>query len=454
MKKLHTCDLDEFVNFIDLECKGNIFHPKVREKYTPISLVHRTPVDESIDPFSEEYFSAQLALYKEISGRPLNQWTGELHPADIETLLNCANPQGIRDVGHLSESVRAVSTMLSLCCFGEDAKVLDMGAGHGMSSEVYAFCGGYVHAVDIDPLLSELAQRRAHHRSLRITRSVLNFDSIDALENGFYDGAFFFQSLHHALRPWDLIAQLKLKLTDKGIIAFTGEPVQSQWKHWGLRRDEASLYVARKYGWFESGWSQEFITSCFARNGLKLILLTGGHAGGLMGIASKDVERHDQILAKAKTLGFHAIDLSTGGCRVQNYLSQIGVFSDSNSIRPTIRTVRNHIGGYLCHGPYIALKPGQYRVSFVASLHLKMNAPQQLQKHCLIFDIISGGGKFTYHKSNVFCEEVQTMKLVVAEITLHDDVFDLETRVFVSNSDEIWEVSLPRIEALDGPLVF
>jgi hypothetical protein len=46
------------------------------------------------------------------------------------------------------------------------------------------------------------------------------------------------------------------------------------------------------------------------------------------------------------------------------------------------------------------------------------------------------------------------MKLVVAEVTLHDDVFDLETKVFVSNSDEIWEVSLQRIDALDGPLVF
>ena len=63
------------------------------------------------------------------------------------------------------------------------------------------------------------------------------------------------------------------------------------WKNWGLRIDDIeSAYVARKFGWFESGWSGEFLEKCFRKNGMRLKQFTGGHAQSSIGIAKENWE--------------------------------------------------------------------------------------------------------------------------------------------------------------------
>ena len=108
---------------------------------------------------------------------------------------------------------------------------------------------------------------------------------MDNFESDF-DAAFFYQSLHHCLKPWEIIAEVKEKLNPKKrLIAFTGEPINYFWKNWGLKLDIESVFVARKFGWFESGWSREFLEKCFMKNGMQLKLFTGGYAKGIIGIA-------------------------------------------------------------------------------------------------------------------------------------------------------------------------
>ena len=211
--------------------------------------------------------------------------------------------------------------MLSIAELSPGARVLDLGAGHGLSSEVLAFASCSVDAVDIDPALSELARMRAGHRGLAITRHTANFDDLSAVPDGF-DAAFFFQSLHHCLRPWELIARLQGKLKRGGIIAFTGEPIQTTWwKHWGLRLDHESLYVARAYGWFESGWSLQFITECFRRNGMQLTLFTGGHGGGQIGIAT--ATEPTRYIQRANALG-HAVHKPGTGNQIERFATAVG----------------------------------------------------------------------------------------------------------------------------------
>ena len=89
--------------------------------------------------------------------------------------------------------------MLAICGLPTGAKVLDMGAGHGISSEVFAFCGCSVHAVDIDPGLARLSATRSAARNYDITRSILNFDDLASIPDNAYHAAFFFQSLGFCL---------------------------------------------------------------------------------------------------------------------------------------------------------------------------------------------------------------------------------------------------------------
>ncbi len=447
MTKLSTSDLDAYIMFVDTECNGDLQNPQAAEKYLPIELQYKTTIDESLDPFSEDYFRSQIDLYEEIAGKKLDQWSGELHPVNIPTLLSSPNPLGIDKVDFISGHVRALSSMLALSCLGSAANVLDMGAGHGLSSEVYAFCGCNVHAIDIDPDLSELATKRAAKRSFRIKRSIMNFDSLSSIENDAYQAAFFFQSLHHCLRPWELIAELMNKLSPDGVIAFGGEPIQDLWwKHWGIRLDQESLYVARKFGWFESGWSREFITQCFKRNGLKLVLFDNGLKGGQIGVACKSLEKLSQIVENAVSLGFtplfeHEIENSA-----QNYHSQIGKLS-RNALGTTFRTNENHGGGYLCYGPYISLPPGRYRVSFVLRFIAAANQNADAATSVL-FDVISGDDQESHYAELLAVNPDDVLRLVNIEFELQRTTRRVEARVRVSQSNQIWEMSLPVFEKL------
>lgn len=289
---------------VDGNYAGNLAHPELAAAYYPLSVSFETEVNQEIDPFSEEYFQQQLALYKEISGRELNQWDGELHPVDVPSLVNASNPLGLAHAPFIAEHVRALTTMFTLSSLDVRPNILDMGAGHGVSSEIFAFCGAHVHAVDIDPQLSLLSKVRAAARGYDIRRSTLNFDDLSSVPDNHYSAAFFFQSLHHCLRPWVLIETLKGKIVADGVIAFTGEPVQAGWKNWGIRMDQESIYVARKFGWFESGWSHDFIRECFARNGFTLKFFSGGHGGGEIGVATADPGKLARCVAAAAHHGF------------------------------------------------------------------------------------------------------------------------------------------------------
>ena len=441
MPVISVADLDDFIDVVDKKYGGNLLHPEVVSRFYPMQLDLKTEVDQTLDPFSEHYFSQQLAVYEEVSGRKLNQWDGELHPVDIARLLAAKNPLGINNVTHVSEHVRALSSMLSISGLKDNAKILDMGAGHGLSSEVFAFCGSQVHAIDIDPLLAELSIKRSSARNLGITRTLLNFDDAERIADDNYDAAYFFQSLHHCLRPWKLIEAMSKKMSATGVIGFTGEPIQSNhWKNWGLRLDHESLYVARKHGWFESGWSHDFIAKCFTNSGMFIKFFDGGHGGGEIGIAAKNEQRLLEVTQRAKSLGFSEI-IPNDFERIADhkYHSEIGIRTSLMG-RPAYTTKLSHHGGYLCYGPYIKLKSGDYHVQFI----LEQSSINEIfpEGSSVYLDVCGNGCKDQY-----FNEEIQLKKNDVPVIVdrmfyLSGDIDDVEARILVLGGDK-WSCSYP-----------
>jgi 2-polyprenyl-3-methyl-5-hydroxy-6-metoxy-1,4-benzoquinol methylase len=190
--QIHTSELDAFVKAVQL-ANDSFEHPSVKDRFLPLDLKFDTKVDQSADPFSDQYYQQQLELYREIAGRPLDQASGELHPFDVSGIMTAANPTGSGNASNTAEQVRALSALLALASVGDFPKVLDMGAGGGLSSEVYAYAGCDVHAVDIDPLLAEVAVHRAKDRKFAISRSVMNFDDAAQIEGAPYQAAFFYQ---------------------------------------------------------------------------------------------------------------------------------------------------------------------------------------------------------------------------------------------------------------------
>jgi 2-polyprenyl-3-methyl-5-hydroxy-6-metoxy-1,4-benzoquinol methylase len=415
MVKMHTSELADFVKLVD-SYGGDLNNPTVAQLY-PIELRYDTIVDQKLCPFSDAYFRQQIELYEEISGRSLDQASGELHAVEIETLLDAPNPLGILNTAHVSEHVRATSAMLSIVEIGTSARVIDLGAGHGLSSEVFAFSGCAVDAIDIDPTLGELAMRRANRLKLPITRYSVNFDDLGCLQDG-YDAAFFFQSFHHCLRPWELIAQLKTKLKPNGVIAFTGEPIQNVWwKNWGLRLDHESLYVARALGWFESGWSREFIAECFAQNGMELTLFAGGHGGGQIGLATFGDPAH--YVRRAASIG-HSVDCEAPmpfatvvgePCRLQG-----------------LEAFRSKVTGWLIFGPYIKLHPGTYEI-FVL-----LRGTGEIR-----FDVTAHRGKVCLGEEVIASTTVP--RALTIRVHLNEQMCDVEARIYANGE---WECSKPQ----------
>lgn len=425
-------DLDDLVAKASTEL--GLGHPDVLA-LLPIALEYSTVVDQSLDPFSPEYYAQQLALYEEIAGRPLDQATGELTPLDVDSLARHANPMGSDSVAFISDHVRSISTMLSLACLRPRARVLDMGAGHGLASEIYAFSGCEVHAVDIDPGSTELGLVRARARGLAVERSVLNYDDVASLPLDGFDAAFFFQSLHHCLQPWRLIGDLAGKLADDAVIGFTGEPLQTHWwRHWGLRLDTESLYVARRFGWFESGWSHEFIRECFARNGFELrFFVIGGESGREVGVASRNPARLEPVLAQAAFLGLP--ELGKPGHELVGFLSQIGV----RTVDAVLATRAGHTGGYLCFGPYKPARAGRYTTE-IRCAHTA-GGPGTV-----LFDIASRQGTDVHLKERlaVPAGESRSFKFT---FRLPADVVDIELRVLVAAGGE-WSCTEPTLVRL------
>ncbi len=274
-------DLDALV--AECDAHGGINTPAAAALLQDFEFRYETSVDQSLDPFSDDYFQAQVRLYTEITGRKLDQDSGELTPINVAAHAAAANPYNSRDVRFLAKHNRAVLTALVLADLPPAAEVLDAGSGWGLSSEAFARCGASVTAVDINPLFADLVRQRATRLDLPIDSIRSGFDTFASTKR--FDLLFFYECLHHSVKPWETLAHMAQFVKPEGKIVFAGEPINGiWWKHWGLRLDGLSIYCMRKFGWWESGWTGEFIAACYARAGYTLELhafvgLDNGHVG-------------------------------------------------------------------------------------------------------------------------------------------------------------------------------
>ena len=276
-------DVDAMIRTCDES--GGPETPRAVERFRYAEFRFSTKVDQTLDPMSEAYVAQQIALYEEIAGRSLDQASGEMTPLLADHYVAGPNPYNSSDVANIARHSRVIMNVMAAASLPPRSRILDMGCGWGLSSELMAFCGAEVDAVDINPEFVRLVNMRADHHRNSVKARVGTFD--ECALDGPYDLILFYECLHHAIRPWRTIARMKNALAPGGKFAIAGEPINAiWWNHWGLRLDYLSVYCIRKYGWFESGWSEDFIRRCFAEAGLALDLFPGiGLSNGHIGFA-------------------------------------------------------------------------------------------------------------------------------------------------------------------------
>jgi len=270
--RMKVQDLDEFIKQSDL--LGGPGAVACEEYWLGREYDTSIFIDDTIDPFSEEYVALQIAVYEEISGRTFNQEVNEHSTIDVETHVAATNPYNHPSPSGLAMHIERLSRLLHHAGLPRDGDLLDMGCGWGLSSEVAAYCGLNVLAVDINLDFVRLVETRARQRNFTISAVQGTFDGFTTDRR--FDGVLFYECFHHALRPWTVMASMGSMLKAGGKIMLAGEPINEiWWKHWGLRLDPMSIYCIRKFGWFESGWSESFLHKAFFREGFACRFIGG-----------------------------------------------------------------------------------------------------------------------------------------------------------------------------------
>jgi 2-polyprenyl-3-methyl-5-hydroxy-6-metoxy-1,4-benzoquinol methylase len=222
--------------------------------------------NESLDPFSEAYVQEQLRLYEELSGRSYDAPAHEQTSFELDRHIAASNPYDHPSPAGLALHIQRLSAAMRRAAPSRGQKLLDMGCGWGLSSEVAAYHGLRVSAVDINPTLVSLVNQRAARLNNPITAHLSTFEDYTADTPA--DLAMFYDCLHHSVRPWLALKNVGRNLTADGKIVLLGEPFYANWwAHWGMRLDALLVYCIRKFGWFESGWSLDFMRQVLSRAG-------------------------------------------------------------------------------------------------------------------------------------------------------------------------------------------
>lgn len=384
---------------------------------------------EDIDPYSDSYFEMQLDLWRSMSNRrTLCQAKTEISDwRCANSFLVHANPFTSKDILFVSDFVRKIAEIFQIVGTAS-LKVLDMGAGRGILSEAMNYCGADVDALDINPEFNSFARERYKLKHLDIKRIESNFDDVRiTLKDGHYDLIVFNGCLHHALKPWKLIEDLKSKLSPGGIIVLMREPIQSVWwKSWGLRMDVESMWVTRRFGWFESGFSLPFLFSVAERCKYGLLSVFRRPQNNPYVFICKDMDVLQNLALNSKSEGFQCLQNQEclPVCRDRDSRGSLVVVSETSiSVAPGCRftayvrvanlsdavwrSVPTDRSSYHLSYHYVAedgaiIQKGGLRTSFSRPLNpyesdicqVLVEAPQIPGRYCITVDVVQEGVKW------------------------------------------------------------
>ncbi|WCT74842.1 class I SAM-dependent methyltransferase [Sphingomonas naphthae] len=266
-KPLSLANIGDLVDAVD-KLGGDA--SKLNLEFESLDLNDILPLDPTIDPFSEEYVDYQIRVYKAISNRGLDQSANEHTSFDYRTHFSAANPYASTDVVQMARHMSTISSTIIRAGLPPSPRILDMGCGWGLSTEILSFLGASVTSVDINQDFINLVKDRCSRHGYGVNVIHSGFDEIteERIGSEAFEAVFFYECLHHAVRPWRIIEQMGRVLAPNGKLMLTGEPIQDiWWPAWGIRLDPLSVYCIHQFGWFESGWSRAFLAEMANRAG-------------------------------------------------------------------------------------------------------------------------------------------------------------------------------------------
>lgn len=158
------------------------------------------------------------------------------------------------------------------------------------------------------------------------------------------DAILFFECFHHCSDHLRLIDAPYKAIKEDGKVYFAAEPITKDFPiSWELRLDGESLWVIRKNGWLELGFTEQYFVQTLKKFGWPVEKhTTDSSSWGTVFEATK---------WKKYSRKFSASD--------PIIRSQVGVKNNDGLI------VSTDAAGYLIYGPYVSLHAGNYVASIL-----------------------------------------------------------------------------------------
>jgi len=245
---------------------------------------------KELDPFSDEYRSVVLCLYKDIRSSARFLKSNYFSDVDSKNLEIAQDydverdeqnkfiskdifknaPYNVTGSSFLAEHFYSWAHLFDNLNISDAETVLEYGPGSGQILLTLARMGISTFGVDINQSWLDVINSQASLMNLKVSLERNYFG--EGFEGQRFDRIIFYEAFHHALNFNEIIKKLKNRLNHGGFILFCGEPIADQFVDWlpypwGPRLDGDSVRAILTEGWMELGFTNGFFSEMLKLNG-------------------------------------------------------------------------------------------------------------------------------------------------------------------------------------------
>lgn len=266
--------LEKTIAIEQLDAVADAFQRGDHERWRGYSLKLPMWFDITLDPDGSAYREQMLRLWEAIANRTgydptVNEDTPEI--GDLDAIFRPAF-YASGDSAFAGGQLMAMGHILMRSGIRPGQRILEYGAGFGLTALAFARLGAKVDTVDINPAFCHAVQASSDRYEVDLTPYNKMFGFNPAGVPNAYDLILFYESFHHSLDFAELIGQLRGMLTPTGRVILAGEPIFD--KHcpelpykWGFRLDWENIAVMRIRGWMELGFQNAYLRETFSSAG-------------------------------------------------------------------------------------------------------------------------------------------------------------------------------------------
>lgn len=267
-------DIDLIVQTIS---QHDILHGSPWDDFRLANLVLPSWFDLGLHPDSEDYAVQQQRLWSLVSRRE-RPYAPELD--EKEAPLTCVDPvkqpayymrRDSETMPIAGDQIIGLGMILKHCGLRPGDHALEYGAGFGQPALALSRLGVQVDTVDISSMFCDLVRQQAQFYQVPLTPFEGRFGWNPRGDHK-YDLILFYEAFHHCTDFRTVVPELKRHLAPAGRVLLVGEPIaRSQNRYlpypWGLRLDAEPIAQVRRFGWFELGFTEDFLVGLFTNAG-------------------------------------------------------------------------------------------------------------------------------------------------------------------------------------------